>query len=349
MIQPMPANKRFYPAVLLALALTSADLRSASPETIDLPDGSWRGVQSFNSGLWLWSASTLYRSVDGGRSWHSLRLPECDSLLPMLSAASFVDHTSGLIDWCGRLYVTDNGGEAFRVLNSPLDDRVDTGSLRNIWAGRTVWISGGAYTSAKSNGANHATRSDGAVLEPSLFRKSGIGSWTRVPLPFRDGYRAGLPRSDLEPLVVHSEIEIAFRADDSWKMALIYRGCVDEGFFSAEGQFVAATMVGLHGWISHTSGYVLRTIDGGRTWCQVGVPRTALRKGDLPYFSEILFLDPASGAAIQQGVVYVTRDSGKTWVSRPLSEKIVSLVDARDVIWGLGRTKLFPVVAKSND
>jgi len=66
-------------------------------------------------------------------------------------------------------------------------------------------------------------------------------------------------------------------------------------------------------WASGTAGTVLRTVDGGRTWLQVGPPGTA----DLQ-FRDIEAFDAAHAVALAIGEgelsrVYVTDDGGRSW------------------------------------
>jgi len=81
-----------------------------------------------------------------------------------------------------------------------------------------------------------------------------------------------------------------------------------------DAQFRGLSAVNRHvAWVSGTRGTVLRTVDGGRTWQQVGPPDTA----DLD-FRDIEAFDARTAVALSIGNgessrIYRTTDGGRTW------------------------------------
>jgi photosystem II stability/assembly factor-like uncharacterized protein len=141
---------------------------------------------------------------------------------------------------------------------------------------------------------------------------------------------------DVQYLKFHSETEgVAVTASSifcthdggrHWSMSRFPAECtsgplfgVNKAVFFLDGRF---------GWISNDEGFLLRTRDGGTTWCEVR-PR---KPGE--YSMQLLFLDERTGFRAEAGL-WETKDGGVSWSGISTDRPVGALVEIGRGRWAV--------------
>jgi len=269
--------------------------------------------------------AVAWRTSDGGRTWHALRVP-CPEFLAGLS---FLDRERGFlacgsvpatIDQPKELYVTDDGGSAWRVRE------------RSTFQGSRTF-GGSLPIEGHADGIEFRSASDGFLLagRVGLYRTRDGGhhwdtplfgddaefvlktSWPSATRAYAVGSRSGLLRSD--------------DGGARWRQSFPHSPGLPQGpvVFESARRGLGAGTAGLTG----DAGAVLATVDGGRTWLvrsrlrHRAIEQLVLAGSDVWAVAASLRPGGVAGAA----QLYRSTDNGRDWhpMPTPVSARFPSL------------------------
>jgi photosystem II stability/assembly factor-like uncharacterized protein len=316
-------------ACLLALlsSLTAQDDLRA-PRLIVLPAGAgeaYAGQILDDQGGVLYTRKGLWFTSDLGKTWSQVRPPQSRFGAYSYGLRHFSDRRLGWlcpIDGLG-CFVTSDGGATWRAIVTPGPPDVLIQDFFFLPDGKTGWAGGGVYRVADpgEDGPNFVVRRDGLtdplmILEPAiLLTHDGGQTWSRASVPRSDDWeiRSVTFPSSTTGFAVGDRV--LYRSTDggkSWVPATVAKGCLPRDFPQAYGNGGLVTSSSFLnekvGWVNFGEGVVLRTTDGGRSLCKVGLPFP----GQL---MEIQFVSVKLGWGLpfSGGFLYRTRDSGASW------------------------------------
>jgi photosystem II stability/assembly factor-like uncharacterized protein len=285
--------------VLLAFLVLGMRVASAAPAAApDRLRDNLYGVEFVDEKLgWTVGAfGTIFRTVDGGASWH----PQVSHTTEMLYDVDFVDAEKGwIVGRSGLILRTENGGETWTAQPSGVDkhlfgvDFVDAefGVAIGDWGSILVTSDGGRSWQSRA-------------LEEDVILND---------VAMRDRARG----------VIVGEIGTILTTADggaSWQRA---ESGIDKTLFGVSFSDAQS------GWAVGIDAIILHTDDGGATWEvrhgsvdvreleQVGFAQAF----DSPSLYAIAVAGDVGFAAGEIGAVFVTADGGHTWQRRPSKEE----------------------------
>lgn len=295
--------------------------------TGDVPAGNgFRSIQFLNSSVgWVASPEKLWVTTNGGVGWELLY--SADSGVRQISSTHFIDENRGFLLRLDGLYKTVDGGRTWSKLPTPFDE--GKGDLRFFKVkpddGTIGWVGGGIFrpisqkelkNGVPNNIFDSATRK---VLDSAMFRSDDGGvHWNREPINaglgrFHDMYI----RNDGYTVVLGNGIYFYDDRVRRWLPIGFDDACVDPKYRSDyEGKPVLVYFVDRQtGWISFNDGRLVRSTNGGRTWCDF--PNFGQIEFALPfdrYLKTLHFSGSINGWALSgDGYLYETNDGGAGW------------------------------------
>lgn len=278
---------------------------------------------------WLADEKSLWKSGDGGASW-SLAYAGQDPT-DIIQQLSFRDARAGWILRPSGLYQTADGGASWTRLPTPLDyPKGSVSGFHFLPDGQTGWLAGGAYRPVsrqellENQYPNNllAPAGDGSsrVLQQAILTtKDGGKNWHRQPLPAEAGVVYGVAFNGGGRGVAYGSSGLFYTDDGGgrWKSASFDKGCVDEQFINfPESKPVAVAFNGDElAWLSWDDGRLMKSEDGGRTWCDLLRPEEVWPAGEQnAYFVKLHFTGPSLGWGLKaNGDLHKTTDGGRTW------------------------------------
>ena len=275
-----------------------------------------------------WASShppALFRTDDGGKHWLKLGLPDLSAYgSDYMSNVKFFDRNSGHLLGGTYFYQTSDGGDSWSRYPLPqrrdLIEGVDAVSVdqpsRRVWAAGTRRRPVEKYFSAPNWAVRVDAEGKWSVSEAVIMRtENGGDDWELV--------YSGSPHDlDIEKIAFwDSNTGVAVgdttlvrtnNGGKTWEDALLPDWCVDDDFSSDNGMPLDLFLLdGGLGWLSFQGGFLLKTTDGGRTWCQAKATAQDGQKGS---FTALYFRNPDEGIAIGDWTVLLTtRDGGENW------------------------------------
>lgn len=286
-------------------------------------NGNARGIQCVKGDVcWIYDAKTLWQSRDGGQSW-----VEVNGIVANEPPLGY-HFVSAEIGWrysLVNLYRTTDSGKTWAVVATPLD--LEKGELRSVWFSddKTGWVADGVYRplteEEKRIGVTNNARLGNQVLDAAVFRTDDGGdTWNRQPLsPVWEGRITDVKFFDKSRGLALGEI--VYHTDDggkSWSRPVFKRGCVSEkylgDFYEASPQYLAMLDSNLW-WLSFDDGRIVKSLDGGRAWCDLLHPgRVPFSQGGHEYFTSLHFDTPEHGWGLGwDRFLYETTDAGANW------------------------------------
>jgi photosystem II stability/assembly factor-like uncharacterized protein len=289
-----PSTERVYAAAFASttravavgangVTVVSNDAGSTWARIGDALAGSFHRLRASSSSLAfaLGSAGTLARTLDSGETWRPISVPTSEPILDVSFPSANVGYA---LDFAGNLFRTENGGTSWAIL-----DTGTTTAPRALIAvdEATVILVGPRGLRRSTNaGQEFAPISDGVVRSASLHSVDRVGSaiyvWGDRTAAFSlNGGRswrrlAALPTRGRVREYDWVTTRVAFALDSTGRLFQTrnggrnWRELATTGTSFATGIAFSSLAEGylqIREYAARPSaGYVLRTIDGGRTW-----------------------------------------------------------------------------------
>jgi len=305
---------------------------------------------------WLADRMNLWRTLDGGLNWDLVY-----SSNESVESFQFVDSGNGFLMISRGLFKTEDGGRSWRRLLTPLAfPRGTLRAFRFSTGGKVGWIVGGIYRPVTREELSRSPYPNyGIVALPNdlygvaegvIFRTDDGGRTWHEQFRSRDVHMF-LDLSFIDPRrgVALADTDVFYTEDGgrSWQAINFGADCVGwKSMVVSERRPVDACFVGSIGWLSYTDGYMAKSKDGGRTWCDLVHPgEIRFNSSYEAFFQKIRFLDQAYGLGLSaDGALYETRDGGASWAGISASTRFedLYLFDA-DHIWAVTSEGLFHI------
>lgn len=327
---------------LQKLAVVSIDNGQASLQFVNEEDG------------WLVNGKKLWQTADGGRNWRLIYAGDVHwGISAQIENVHFVNSRVGWMSEAVKgIYKTEDGGRTWIRLGNPFSDGAIY-SIEFFKDGKEGWAAGIVNRPPPKEYAAKVPRDDSyAAISHTT---DGGTSWQRQVIPntrailevyFTDNHH-GWARG--WPGLFHFEANTK-----RWRMAGFNKGgCANrllvETLSPRRGvdfEPVAIQFLDLNeGWLVFKNGYIAKTADGGRTWCDLLDPRDIWPDPiGSPYFWKIHFIDSITGWAIGYNAVYETRNGGASW-------QVVANSDFRDLFildthhgWAVSNEGVFSII-----
>jgi photosystem II stability/assembly factor-like uncharacterized protein len=230
------------------------------------------------------------------------------------------------------MYVTADGGASWKQLALPyMPGKGELRAAHFLSDEKTGWIVGGKYRPASRSEIltkgwpnNTISANSDAILHAYVFRTDdGGATWHEQFSSSQAGRFLSLMFFDADHGVALGDVGIYYSENGGkeWKSASLTAECADKDHSNSYEYHPAAafTLNSSTAWLIYDDGYLVKTEDGGRTWCEVTRLRSILTDEAVNlFFREIYFSDLTRGWALNEsGVLYEIEDAGKTWKKGP--------------------------------
>lgn len=291
----------------------------------------------------------LMSSDDGGRSWKLMSTPPRTSSQVDLQASFLKDGT--VVVFRSRLFVgptlesiliSSDHGAIWRSVAPPQDSEFFADGVHAVADRGDIWLGGSRDTPIQGVPKHLDCRQSlkDSVLTPVIYwLRSGEPKWIEQRLPIENGCPLHLlefPNAPYGVAVSGSAVFFTENGGSLWRRSTLRAvGRLPEGLPSRL-RFLDADPS--YGWLSYADGFVFSTSDGGKTWLPMAAPGSALGRGELfgPW-GELELLGKAAGFVIgDHGVLFYTRDAGRTWSKVNLPEPVDSVTCSYQTCWVRG-------------
>lgn len=275
---------------------------------------------------WLDDSKRLWQSRDGGRRWEQINALAEDHAV---KGYTFIDSRSGWRISRSALERTTDGGRRWEQQTTPFGPaRGEIHTAQFLKDSKTIWLAGGLYRpktreevkSGVPNNTNDVTGKN--VLEEAIFRSDDGGqTWRRQVLaPGGVGRILSLYFFDQNHGMALSETWVYYTDNGgrAWKQPDFSERCVRkeylDDYYEARPQGVAM-LNSTQWWLSYTDGRIVKSLDGGRSWCDLLHPgEVDFDKPGKAYFTAIKFKNSSQGWGLGwDKFLYETNDGGFNW------------------------------------
>lgn len=330
--------------VLLSYSVASA--QSTPIRVGQLPQSSYP-VQSVqfvsNKDGWAFG-DKLWSTNNGGVNWDLVNLP-----LPLLGGGHFDSTQDGWIVAAaedgsgGRLFRTHDGGKTW-IKQPPLPDYEIIDFLPG---GQEGWVGGAQLGNPPPRLAITPaciSPPDPTRLEPEIFHTNDGGiHWSKQVIPAKGGCPISLIsfRDPMHGLATSGHrIYYSRNGGAAWHLATYSRTCRNREWVDDEWkENVRAFFYNNNlGWLGSESGYLLKTEDGGATWCGLKDAGEIASGGGLGEFGALYFDSPEHGWIL--GVdhhIHETTDGGVNWLQVQSDVRFHSLFCLNKRCWAVSR------------
>jgi len=310
---------------------------------------------------WLASGKNLWRTTDGGKNWDIAYSDEGSwGILDSIDSLEFINSQTGWM-LADRIYKTEDSSNTWKRLSDP---DVVLHSIRFLKDGKRGWAAGEIYRpiSPKDAGVrSQLVSSDGKkVLYPGLFHtEDGGATWSRQSLPSSEGRLLYLCFLDADHGWASSDAEFFYLESDSnrWRLFDYSKGNCANRMLLETTQWetqggdayepVAIFFLDANqGWLSFRNGYMAKSTDGGRTWCDLFNPRGVWPSQTWEtFFAKIHFTNSMQGWGLGgDGSLQETNDGGVIWHKVGITGRFEDMCFLdRGSGWVVGKEGLFRI------
>jgi len=272
---------------------------------------------------WLANGKKLSRTSDGGETWHLVYRgePSWDVSVRIQNLQFLNSQIGWMSDAVKGIYETQDSGKTWRAWGMPFPDGAIY-STRIANDGQQAWAAGVVNRAPPKKYANKALRPDRyAAISHTVDAGK---SWQRQVIPGTLGI-AGLyfvTEGEAWALGLPGLFSLDGNGNRWIKSELRKHECpaqmLLETLGSKSGIESEPTAIcfldSKQGWLTFKNGYVAKTTDGGRTWCDLLDPRDVWhdQRWDT-FFSKIYFVDSSNAWALGSDSLYTSRDGGRSW------------------------------------
>jgi photosystem II stability/assembly factor-like uncharacterized protein len=320
--EPGQGNKQ---ATRVVTAAQENVLAKVSERPANNPPGCFMTLNFANENLgWMSCLGHLWKTSDGGRNWQEIYFAGNNRLLNFYFVNSHVIWARTI----HKMQKSEDGGYTWKDISIPLaGDDVLLDSIQFLKDGRHGWLAVSDFVSCspeiRSKLGMHSLSSDGQkCLKGHIFyTEDGGETWRQQSFPSNLGRGIGLETTRDDQVWAFHDLRIFYLADGRWRKVDYTKGqCAHENLLetvdfygktdepSAPGEIF---FVGSMGWLSFSNGYLAKSKDGGRTWCDLSDLKLLTQNPSL-YFRKLYFSDENNGWGLADHI-YETTDGGITW------------------------------------
>jgi len=262
-----------------------------------------------------------------------------------------VEYPSGL-SFVESIFRTNDGGKTWRE-QPPLPGEDMVVYAKNFTSGGMVGWVGGAKRPPSTRRISIVpgciSPPDISVLEPAIFHTiDGGRHWTQQLLPEPGGCPVGklfFQSAQVGVAGAGHHVYFTLNAGTTWQASDFPKDCTDREWLSSEWNeplsfFFYDRKVG---WLSSLDGFLLRTMDGGKSWCTMkgpldlaGVPMGVID------FATVHFSSVQHGWLLGGDQrVYETVDGGSRWSRVEGADSVYSLFCRESRCWALSKNNLY--------
>jgi len=295
-------------------------------------------------------AGKLWRTDDGGKHWTLIYSNERNG--EAIATVRFIDSQKAWLLTSNKIYRSQDGKTSIEEA-SPLPGAGEVSSIEFLENGNVGWVGGGVYRPVKQEEVARGLPNNvydvqsQSVLQSALARTNDGGkTWVQQKLPPVLGRVLGLKFvNESHGLAITSGgIFVTTDGGNQWQPVSFKRECTDQKYLEGydwrplQPFFLDEKNV----WLTWADGRITKSLDGGKTWCDL-VTAGAIKFNHYDaYFKEIAFVDANHGIGLGANrLVYETTDGGKTW-SQTLNTQFddMDMVD-KNTVWLISKLGLF--------
>jgi photosystem II stability/assembly factor-like uncharacterized protein len=311
---------------------------------------------------WLAQGGHVWRTTDGGAIWSLVFVANqtTDLTSPTslygTSGFEFVSSQIGILQVGEKVYKTEDSGDTWMALSDlPLQHpNAFLTCFKFLSDGRHGWIGGGVYRPISVEQARVLPKEEIADRDRTYAingiiygTEDGGTTWRRQQLPETFGAIESLYFYDGRHGLAFGLSQV-FYTDDSgrrWREADFSKNCVDDKKWrdTADERYPVSAFVNPNlGLLAFKDGYMARSTDGGRSWCDFHQPGEVKFENPYDLLWSINFVDFEHGFGLVGYRIYQTDDGGKSWRRYPLEARIdaISFTDPHHG-WAVGPEGLF--------
>lgn len=322
---------------------------------------------------WLSSAERLWRTNDGGESWHLVfdgghekPFPNAGFTEPRsIYQFQFINSQVGWLLQYGKMFKTEDGGDSWQPCGEALFEQLKEWPLfafKFSQDGKHGWIAGGVHRPLKENEAvpNRYYSVDGkkGLFGAVFATKDGGRTWQQQLLASFSGHLPELYFLDTEHAWAVGTAGAYYLKNGRWRKtethALDKEGNVVVESLNVEIGMPTIAPVEVYflnsklGWLSNTGGGMAKSTDGGRTWHDLFNLYDDQEEQDFHglFFDELYFGDSMKGWGLDSlGAIRETLDGGETWSKIEMNVEFTGMyfLDARHG-WAISKEGLFKII-----
>lgn len=309
---------------------------------------------------WIADEKSLWATTDGGKNW-SLACQDCaasgsDQSEPGdILGLRFIDTRSGVMLRGDAIYRTENGGTHWSHLaEGPVGSEEGSYSSMTFINDKKGWITGGFYSPVSPEKAQNLAKGEVIYLDRPymiegfiFYTEDGGLSWIRQSTPPVIGPVSFVSFYDEQHGQAFTLTGVLYTQDGGkrWVRSEFDKKCTDEKLWgkSADERYpISIYIKGEQGWLSYKDGYVAKSTDGGKTWCDWLQPEKTRFSRPYYFLTSIHFITDLNGFGLAGDSIYETKDGGKTWSLVPLNSPISSMHFLESGHgWAVGRDRLY--------
>ncbi len=288
---------------------------------------------------WMTCLEHLWKTSDSGRTWQEIPYKSPDGMFPRFH------FLNSKVIWAYTLtsiQKSENGGYIWKPISAPiLKGQGHIFELQFLKDGRRGWLTGNQYVSCSQQERDRvgihglAPDLERCIKGVIFYTEDGGETWQQQVVNSKVGssidYFYLSPDGRIWALL---QPDVFYLAMGEWRRVDYTRGqCKHSnlletvGFNKKMSDWYAPSeifFVGEIGWLAFSNGYLAKSMDGGRTWCDLFDLKSITNNPGI-YFRKLYFSDTNNGWGLADHV-YRTKDGGSTW------ERIETSIDVEDIV-----------------